>query len=107
MSERYICAKCGSPTEGHTTRECALGSEVLRLRARLDGLDRFSPTPEQVNTLPLNLRRYIHQLETDSDPAGDQAALVHALETINALLQVKAELEAEVGQLRENLKGNR
>jgi hypothetical protein len=100
MSERYICAQCGSPTEGHTTRECALGSEVLRLRTRLAALENFSPTPEQINTLPLNLRRYIHHLETVSDPAGDQAALVCAMDNMKAMLKMNTELEAQLAEAR-------
>jgi hypothetical protein len=28
------------------------------------------PTPEAINALPEPLRRYIHELETNTDPAG-------------------------------------
>jgi len=35
----------------------------------------FKPTSEQVNNLPEPLRKYIHDLETRCDPAGDVAEL--------------------------------
>jgi len=30
----------------------------------------WTPTPENINALPLPLRRYIHDLQTQVDPAG-------------------------------------
>jgi hypothetical protein len=38
----------------------------------------YPPTAQEINALPPNLRRWIHALETDADPAGTirQNALV-------------------------------
>ena len=44
--------------------------------------DDWTPTPENINALPDPLRRYIHQLETVCDPAGDQQELALARDTI-------------------------
>jgi hypothetical protein len=53
----------------------------------------YPPTSAEINALPPNLRRWIHELETDADPAGTirQAALV---EDENRQLRAKvAELQ--------------
>jgi hypothetical protein len=52
----------------------------------------FRPTPDQINALPDKLRDYIHRLETIADPAGDQASLVCARDTIEALTKLNADL---------------
>ena len=36
----------------------------------------FRPTADCVNALPENLRKYIHDLETRCDPAGDVAEII-------------------------------
>jgi hypothetical protein len=33
--------------------------------------DDWQPTPENINSLPMPLRRYIHELQTQCDPTGD------------------------------------
>ena len=38
-------------------------------------LDNFIPTPFSINRLPKPIRKYIHDLQTRCDPAGDVAAL--------------------------------
>lgn len=56
--------------------------------------DSWLPTPANVNALPEPLRHYIHQLETNCDPAGDQRNLIIARDTI-------AQLQAHVQELQE------
>ena len=47
------------------------GRMVVTLVDRLRALEGWLPTPANVNALPEGLRRYIHDLETRCDPAGD------------------------------------
>lgn len=51
------------------------------------------PTPTNVNALPEPLRHYIHQLQTDCDPAGTIRENVILRETVAALEARLAELE--------------
>jgi hypothetical protein len=57
-------------------------------------LDKWQPTPEGFNSLPAPLQRYIYDLETRADPAGDVQDLALARMTIAALQQRIRELEA-------------
>jgi hypothetical protein len=47
------------------------GRMVVTLVDRLRALEGWLPTPANVNALPEGLGRYIHDLETRCDPAGD------------------------------------
>ena len=58
----------------------------------------WTPTPANINQLPEPLRRYFHDLETVSDPAGDVAELFR-LRAENKLLRWEcARLAAKVGE---------
>jgi hypothetical protein len=50
-----------------------------------DPWDGWIPDVEHINALPEPLRRYVHDLETRADPAGDVATLAIQRETIAAL----------------------
>lgn len=43
---------------------------ITRLQALTEIQPDWAPTPETINKLPAPLRRYIHDLETNADPAG-------------------------------------
>jgi len=57
-----------------------LADEFLRLN------NDWQPTPENINELPEAVRRFVHDLETRCDPAGDIAALKLAQDE-NAMLR--------------------
>jgi hypothetical protein len=48
----------------------------------------WTPTPANVNALPDPVRRYVHDLETQCDPAGE-IARTRLLEDENAMLRAK------------------
>ena len=75
-------------------------AEVARLVDRLRGLENFFPTPEQVNALPEGVRRYVADLETRCDPAGDVAALVLVRDQNKMLEAEVARLKALPAQVR-------
>ncbi|AWM38143.1 hypothetical protein GobsT_37590 [Gemmata obscuriglobus] len=54
----------------------------------------WTPTPDNVNALPEPVRRYIHDLETRCDPAGDVRAL-------SLLTDENAMLRAKIQEMRE------
>ena len=57
----------------------------------------WSPTPANINALPNPLRRYIHDLKTICDPAGDVAEMFR-LRVENKLLRWECErLAAKAG----------
>jgi hypothetical protein len=56
-------------------------------------LENFSPTPEQINSLPEPLRKYIHHLETRSDPAGDVARIWSLEEQVDELCEKILEMK--------------
>ena len=64
----------------------ALEKEVERLTA-------FTPTPANINALPEPIRRYIHDIETRCDPAGDVAALTLTKDQNRQLEQCVPECE--------------
>ena len=59
-------------------------------------MDRFIPDADHINALPGPLRRYIHDLETRADPAGDVAEIALLKENNAALWARVRELEAQV-----------
>ena len=64
------------------------------------GMDTFVPDAEHINALPEPVRRYIHDLETRADPAGDVAELALLKENNAALWNRVRELEANANGLR-------
>jgi hypothetical protein len=64
------------------------------------GMDTFVPDAEHINALPEPVRRYIRDLETRADPAGDVAELALLKENNTALWNRVQELETEVNGLR-------
>ena len=64
-------------------------------------MDDFTPTAACINALPEPLRRYIHDLETNCDPAGEVAAIT-LIRDQNKQLQARIEaVEAENDRLKE------
>jgi hypothetical protein len=60
----------------------------------------YPPTADEVNALPTNLRQWIHQLETDADPAGTIRRAV-LLEQENAQLRaLVVQSETELAAMR-------
>lgn len=49
---------------------------VSGLRARVAELEEFKLTPDEVNALPEGIRKYVHDLATRCDPAGEVAELM-------------------------------
>lgn len=66
---------------------------------RLEALDDFLPTAEQINALPEPIRMYIHNLETRTDPAGDVAALTLMRDQNAMLCEYMDVTFGEVGEL--------
>lgn len=55
------------------------------LRTRLKPLNNFVADPKHINALPIPLRKYIHDLKTRSDPAGDVQSIAILKENVKAL----------------------
>ena len=66
------------------------------------GMDTFIPDPEHINALPEPVRRYIHDLATRVDPAGDTAQIALLKENNAALWKRVQELEGQIAQPRLN-----
>jgi hypothetical protein len=66
--------------------------------AKLDIAPDWTPTPENVNALPEPLRRYIHDLQTVCDPAGDVRELFRVKAENKMLRWECARLAAKVGE---------
>jgi hypothetical protein len=95
------CCGCIVPKEFHspggeskttlTCNECGIvvgtiSTGILDDLVRLaNDLDEFRADAEHINALPGPLRRYIHDLETRADPAGDIAQIAFLKETVVAL----------------------
>jgi hypothetical protein len=68
---------------------------ILALVAHPIGAD-WQPTPDAINALPEPVRRYIHDLETRCDPAGEVRELVIARDTIRSLEALVAHQEPDL-----------
>jgi hypothetical protein len=79
----------------------------LALVDHLRALEGWLPTPANVNALPVGIRRYIHDLETRCDPAGDVQTMALQVDTIRALDAKVRELEAELAFPRALLRAAR
>lgn len=77
--------------------ERELAAEIRRCWTRLWD---FKPDPGHINALPEPLRRYIHDLETRADPAGDIQQIASLMEQRDALLIRCRQLEVEMEDLR-------
>jgi hypothetical protein len=64
------------------------------------GMYTFIPDPEHINALPEPVRRYVHDLATRVDPAGDTAQIALLKENNAALWKRVQELEGQIAQLR-------
>lgn|GEM_PF-4884814 len=51
------------------------------------------PTADEINALPQHIRDYIHNLETNADPAGTVRELMVAKDTCRSLEKRVLELE--------------
>lgn len=60
----------------------------------------WTPTSENINALPLPIRRYIHDLTTNADPAGTIAEAACQRENALALTRRVKELEEEIASLK-------
>jgi hypothetical protein len=63
------------------------------------GMDTFVPDSDHINALPYPVRKFVHDLETRADPAGDVAEIALLKENNLALWNRVKELEAEVKRL--------
>jgi hypothetical protein len=63
----------------------------------------FRPTADCVNALPENLRKYIHDLETRCDPAGDVAEIILTRDLMANVGVENVELQDEIRSLRESV----
>ena len=84
----YICPTCGAR---FPYKEMLIGHRMICKGVR----DDWSPTTEAINALPEPLRRYIHDLETQSDPAGMVAENILLKEQIKALVKKIKEMGEE------------
>lgn len=96
MTEYINAGKCDDK-EGQIARQSV---EIVKLKAELAALesrfDDWLPTAENINALPESLRRYVFDLETRCDPAGE-VALLSLTKDQNTQLQAKI---AELMSLR-------
>jgi endogenous inhibitor of DNA gyrase (YacG/DUF329 family) len=69
--------------------------DLVNLASATD-LDQFVPDADHINALPGPLRRYIHDLETRADPAGDVAEIALLKENNAALWARIRELESQI-----------
>lgn len=58
----------------------------------------------EINALPERVRKFVHDLETRADPAGDVREAHVQRENATALLKRVEELEAEVERLEERIR---
>ncbi len=71
-----------------------------RDRGAIAGGEGWLPTAENVNALPEGIGRYVHDLETRCDPAGDVQTIALQADTIRGLHAKVRELEAELASMR-------
>ena len=85
------CDECGVAVG---TIDWWILTDLVNLASATD-LDKFVPDPEHINALPGPLRRYIHDLATRADPAGDVAEIALLKENNAALWARIRELERD------------
>src|SRR5215510_12117553 len=74
--------------------------EIDATEAAVAGGEGWLPTTEDVNALPEEIRRYIHDLQTRCDPAGNVQTMALQADTIRGLDARVRELEAELASER-------
>jgi hypothetical protein len=102
----YIAAEDDTPN-GTTTLRCdecgvvvgtvstGILNDLVTLALATE-MDKFIPEADHINALPGPLRKYIHDLETRADPAGDVAEIALLKENNAALWARVHELESQV-----------
>jgi hypothetical protein len=85
------CDECGVDVGTIST---GILNDLVTLAIATD-LDTFVPDPDHINALPGPLRKYIHDLETRADPAGDVAEIALLKEDLAALWARIRELEGK------------
>ena len=63
----------------------------------------WTPTDDNINALPAPLRRYIHDIETKCDPAGDIRTIAVLRDHLEAFSRLSAERQRDLGAAREEL----
>lgn len=115
--ETYNLRDGDGRSSGIMVEDAAVGRWLVEQLNKVKQLERFTPTPEQINALPEGVRQFVAALETRCDPAGEVTALVLSrdvnkrlqakitdLKTDNAALKKKTErLEHKTACLREYL----
>ena len=89
------------PNHGHLAPREAMESQIALPEGTnfLSMVDDFVPDAVHINALPEKLRQYIHDLETDADPAGDKARLLMLKEQVDGLSHLYAEAKDELHAL--------
>ena len=91
-SQRDTTLKCNDCGAAVGKLNTAILNNLVNLAGATD-LDRFVPDPDHINALPEPLRKYIHDLATRADPAGDVAEIALLKENNRALWARIRELE--------------
>ena len=86
------CGDCGTDVGNIST---GILMDLVSLALATD-LDTFVPDADHINALPGPLRRFIHDLETRADPAGDVAEIALLKENNRGLWVRNQELESQV-----------
>jgi hypothetical protein len=86
------CNECGLAVG---TIDTGILKDLVNLALATE-MDRFIPHADHINALPGPLRRYVHDLETRADPAGDVAEIALLKENNAALWARIRELEAQM-----------
>ena len=86
------CDECGQVVG---TIRTGILNELVTL-AMATEMDKFIPDADHINALPGPVRRYIRDLETRADPAGDVAEIALLKENNAALWARIRELEAQL-----------
>lgn len=103
LAEATICDICHgkgywiSKEGANITCDCLIREE----RA----LNEFSPTAACINRLPAGVRRYIHDLESRCDPAGDLQHIAFLTQTVAGFERKLAEAQAETRRAHEHFSG--
>ncbi len=63
----------------------------------------WTPTTDNINSLPDPVRHYIHQLQTRTDPAGDVRRIAELKDQVEALQVLLAAAKAENEALKDQI----
>lgn len=70
------------------------------LLKKLERLEKFTPTAENINALPEGIRNYIRDLETRADPTGEVSQLTLTMDQNKQLQKELSERTSEADRLR-------